>query len=86
VQKLFSHRPHIGYSINHYSALVPVWDFSIPNEKGSSAVKNPFSYGDSFPLPYKYKDDSHSEVTKVFGIEFSDTLLEIVMGCWHFSG
>lgn len=46
------------------------------------SARNPSSFGDAFPLPYRYQEESHSEITKTFGIEFSDALLEIEPGKW----
>jgi hypothetical protein len=46
------------------------------------SARTPSSFGDPFPLPYQYQEESHSEITKTFGIEFSDALLEIEPGKW----
>ena len=39
--KLFSHKPYIGYSLNHWSAVwaeVPLLDFSVPNVSAPSGI------------------------------------------------
>ena len=52
--RLFSHRPYVGYSFNYWSAAwveVPIWDFSIPGTNAPSGISDTL-IGVGF-IPYK---------------------------------
>ena len=52
--KLFSHRPYVGYSFNHWSAAwaeVPIWDFSMPGTDSQAGISDTL-IGVGF-VPYK---------------------------------
>jgi hypothetical protein len=66
--KLFSHRPYVGYSLNHWSAVwaeVPYWHFSTPGTHAPSGISDTLIGGGVVP----YKDLSKRFTAVAFWLE-----------------